>query len=59
MKRKQLREILFITVVCLSITAIFSKALAEGVDKSIDVREAMLCNSARVSGNIGYIGSCK
>lgn len=37
----------------------FGIALAQGIEKSIENQDVMLCESAKVSGNTAYLEKCE
>jgi len=41
------------------IMVLFFWALADGIDRSIQNQDTMLCESAKVSGNVQYLHKCE
>jgi len=52
-------NVLQTTAVMIVLSIIFCLAFIYAFDKSIDNQDTMLCNSAKVSGNLEYLTKCQ
>lgn len=45
--------------ILLCVIVFFGIALAQGIQKSIENQDTMLCESAKISGNVQYLHKCE
>jgi len=45
--------------ILLAVIIFFALALAQGIERSIQNQDTMLCESAKISGNVQYLNKCE